>query len=81
VTTWLAAGHHRFKYPNYGSLVEYCPEDHLSPLPVKDANGTIYQPPCRHKGRFIGYIDVGTIIWLGAIYLEELVQEAASRLR
>lgn len=80
-TKWIGAGQHRFYLHNYGTILETCRFDHLSPLPVRDRAGAIYDPPCRHRSRFIGYMDCGTIMWLAGTYLQELVKEANSRLR
>lgn len=63
-TIRLSAGVHTFNLPSYGVLVQNCVSDHLSPLPVRDKEGVVYNPPCRHKSRFIGYMDVVTIMWL-----------------
>ncbi|HEY0630344.1 MAG TPA: hypothetical protein VGD23_13545, partial [Sphingomicrobium sp.] len=62
------------------SVIENC-VDHLSPLPVIGRDGNTYHPPARYKGRFLGYIDVSTIILLAINHLHDLVEEAASRLR
>lgn len=59
-TKWIGAGQHRFHLQSYGTIQQRCHFDHLSPLPVRDKEGIVYEPPCRHRSRFIGYMDCGT---------------------
>lgn len=80
-TRWLSPGDHFIHLKGYGVVSEHVMRKHLSPLPVRDKAGKIYNPPYRHRNRIIGYMDVLTIMWLAGIYLNELVAEANSRLR
>jgi len=80
-TQYLLPGNYQFDLKDYGRIVEYVGFPQLMPLPVRDREGNIYDPPCRHNGRFIGRMDAGTIIWLASTHLQDLVREAASRLR
>jgi hypothetical protein len=53
----------------------------LLALPVTDKEGRVYDVPVKHKGLSIQYADAGMISFFASKHLQELVKEAASRLR
>lgn len=80
-TIWLKPGNHQIHLQGYGPILETIYFGQLQPLSVTDREGNVFEPPCRHRQRFFGNIDCGSMIWLAGAYLSELVQEAASRIR
>ena len=53
----------------------------IVPLAVTDKHGTVYDVPVKHKDLAIQFADAGMIAFFASKYLQELVKEAASRLR
>lgn len=79
MTAHISGGQHVFDVPGVGKVYHNGPA-HIRPLSVVD-KGVTYDPPNRHRDIVLAYAEVGMLAFLAGMYLQELVAEAASRIR